>query len=139
MSDPIEINKVKLNALTQFFTDLGYKTSSRIGQNEFRTFLNNKTSTGRFDSILSDKLFEVLNLDSMSTMSIEDFIYGFIQFEEDLRKNAESFNIKLAQEQEIYNKILKQCRAYQAEKLNAEGFCENAKIYGEITDIDIKQ
>jgi hypothetical protein len=58
----------------------------------------------------------------MLTMSIEDFIYGFMQFEEDIRKNAESFNIKLAQEQEIYNKILKQCRVYQTEKLNAEGF-----------------
>ena len=45
-----------------------------------------------------DKLFEFLNLDEMSTMPIEDFIYGFMQFEEDIRKNAESFNIKLAQE-----------------------------------------
>ena len=139
MSDPIEINKIKLNALTNFFTDLGYKTSTKIGQNEFRVFLNKKSSTGRFDPILTEKLFEVLNLDSMSTMPIEDFIYGFLQFEEDIQKNAESFNIKLAQEQEIYNKIVKQCRDYQSEKLNAEGFCENAKIYGEITDIDIKQ
>ena len=139
MSEQIEINKVKLNALTKFFTDLGYKTSTRVGQNEFLLFLNKKSSTGRFDPILSEKLFEILNLDTMSTMPIEDFVYGFIQFEEDLQKNAELFNIKLAQEQEIYNKILKQCRTYQSEKLNAEGFCENAKIYGEITDIDIKQ
>ena len=77
---------------------MGYKTSTRIGQNEFRTFLNKKSSIGRFAPILMDKLFEVLNLDEMSTMPIEDFIYGFMQFEEDIRKNAESFNIKLAQE-----------------------------------------
>ena len=139
MSDPIEIQKVKLNALIKFFTDLGYKTSTRIGQNEFRVFLNKKSSTGRFDPLLSDKLFQVLNLDEMSTMSIEEFITGFIQFEEEVKKNAELFNIKLAQEQEIYDKILKQCRIYKSEKLNAEGFCENAKIYGEITDIDIKE
>ena len=50
MTKPIEINKIKLNALTKFFTDLGYKTSTRIGQNEFRTFLNKKSSIGRFAS-----------------------------------------------------------------------------------------
>ena len=139
MSDPIEIQRVKLKALTKFFTDLGYKTSTRIGQNEFKIFLNKKSQTGKFDPLLSDKLFEVLNLDEMSTLSIEDFITGFVQFEEEVKKNAELFNIKLTQEQEIYDKILKQCRIYQSEKLNAEGFCENAKIYGEITDIDIKE
>ena len=139
MTDPIEIDKVKLNALTNYFTDLGYKVSTRIGQNEFRIFLNKKSKSGRFDPLLTDKLFEVLNLDEMSTLSIEDFITGFVQFDEEIKKNAELFKIKLAQEQEIYDKILKQCRLYQSEKLNAEGFCENAKIFGEITDIDIKQ
>ena len=139
MSEKIEIEKVKLGALKRFFTELGYKPSTKIGQNEFRLFLNKKSKTGRFDQILSDKLFQVLNLDENSTLSIEEFIYGFLQFEEDIRKNAELFKYKLAQEQEIYDKILKQCRAYQSEKLNAEGFCENAKIYGEITDINIKQ
>ena len=139
MSDPIEIQRVKLSTLTKFFTDLGYRTTTKIGQNEFRIFLNKKSATGRFDPLLSDKLFQVLNLDEMSTMSIEEFITGFIQFEEEVKKNAEMFNIKLAQEQEIYDKILKQCRLYKSEKLNAEGFCENAKIFGEITDIDIKE
>jgi hypothetical protein len=139
MSDPMEIQRIKLSTLTRFFTDLGYRTTTKIGQNEFRIFLNKKSPTGRFDPLLSDKLFEVLNLDEMSTMSVEEFITGFIQFEEEVKKNAEMFNIKLAQEQEIYDKILKQCRLYQSEKLNAEGFCENAKIFGEITDINIKE
>jgi len=31
---------------------------------------------------------------------------------------------------------LKQCELYKSEKLNAEGFCKNAKIYGKITDIN---
>ena len=139
MTDPIEIDKVKLNALTNYFTDLGYKVSTKIGRNEFSIFLNKKSKSGRFDPLLADKLFEVLNLDEMSTLSIEEFITGFVQFDEEIKKNAELFKIKLAQEQEIYDKILKQCRLYQSEKLNAEGFCENAKISGEITDIDIRQ
>ncbi len=139
MEDPIQLAKVKFNTLFSFFKDLGYNTSEKIGQNEYRIFLNKKSKTGTFDPLLTNKLFEILNLDEMSTLSIDEFINGFLSFEEEIQKNSELFNFKLAQEQEIYDKILKQCRAYQSEKLNAEGFCENAKIYGEISDIDIKR
>ena len=102
-------------------------------------FLSKNTASGHFDTILSDKLFQVLSLDHMSTMLVEDFINGFLQFEEDIRRNTELYHIKLNQEQEIYNRLVEQCRIYREEKLNAEGLCENAKIFGEITDIDVKK
>ena len=139
MTDPIQIEKVKLNTLENFFTELGYQTTTKLSPDEFLLFLNKKSKTGRFDPILTEKLFHILSLDEISSLSIKEFIHGFLEFEEDIKKNAELFSIKLAQEQEIYDKILKQCRSYQSEKLNAEGFCENAKISGEITDIDIRQ
>ncbi len=75
MTDQIEIQKIKLNTLANFFTDLGYKVSSRIGQNEYHFFLNKKSKTGQFDPLLTDKLFEVLSLDEASTMAIEEFIH----------------------------------------------------------------
>ena len=139
MSEPYEIKKAKIDSLVVNFTNLGYKSSNRIGQTELLQFLNKRTNYGIFDTILAEKLFQVLNLDHMSTMFVEDFINGFLQFEEDIRRNAEIFNIKLNQEQEIYNKLVEQCRRYKTEKLNAEGLCENAKVYGEITDIDVKK
>ena len=119
---------------------MGYQTSNKIGQNEVQLFLNKQSKTGRFDPILTGKLFEVLSLDQISsTMTIEEFIKEFLEFEDDIQKNAELFRIKLIQEKEIYEKILDQCRLYQYEKLNAEGFCESAKISGEITDVNIKE
>ena len=139
MAEPIEIKKAKIKSLSSGFSEFGYKTETRIGQNEFSNFLNKRTKSGQFDQILLNKLFQFLNIGQNSSISIEEFINGFLDFEEDLRKNAELFNIKLAQEQGIYSAILKQCKVYQSEKLNEEGFCENAKIYGEITDIDIKR
>ena len=139
MSEQLEIKKAKIDALVNGFTNLGYRSTNRIGQTELLHFLNKRSSIGHFDQILSDKLFQVLNLDHMSTMFVEDFINGFLQFEEDIRRNSELFNIKLNQEQEIYANLVEQCRRYKAEKLNAEGMCENAKVYGEITDIDIKR
>ena len=139
MSDPYEIKKAKINSLVMAFTNSGYKSSNRIGQMELLQFLSKLTSSGNFDHLLADKLFQVLNLDHMSTMSVEDFINGYLQFEDDLRRNAEIFNIKLNQEQEIYANLVEQCRRYKSEKLNSEGLCENAKVYGEITDIDIRR
>ena len=40
MSDPIEIQKVKLNTLIKLFTELGYQTSTKIGENEIRYWYN---------------------------------------------------------------------------------------------------
>ena len=139
MSEPLEIKKAKIDSLVRFFTNSGYKTNNRIGQIELSQFLNKNTSSGKFDQILAEKLFQVLTLDHMSTITVEDFINGFLQFEEDIRRNAELYTMKLNYEQEIYDRLCEQCRIYKMEKLNSEGMCEDAKISGEITDIDIKK
>jgi hypothetical protein len=139
MSESLEIQKAKIDSLVAGFTNSGYKSGSRIGQTELVQFLNRRSSTGRFDPIISDKLFQVMNLESTSTLSVEEFINGFLQFEEELRKNAESFSMKLAKEEEIFAQIDDEYRRYREEHLNAEGLSDTAKISGEITEIDIKR
>ena len=139
MSESLEIQKAKIDSLVAGFTNSGYKSGSRIGQTELVQFLNRRSSTGRFDPIISDKLFQVMNLESTSTLSVEEFINGFLQFEEELRKNAESFSIKLAKEEEIFAQIDDEFRRYKEEHLNEEGLSDTAKISGEITEIDIKR
>ena len=139
MSEPLEIQKAKIDSLVRFFIKSGYQSNNRIGQVELAQFLDNNSISGKFDPILSEKLFQVLNLDQMSTITVEDFINGFLQFEEDIRRNAELYIMKLNHEQEIYDKLCEQCRIYKMEKLNSEGMCEDAKVFGEITDINVKK
>ena len=139
MSESLEIKKAKIDSLVAGFTNFGYKSGSRVGQAELIQFLNRRSNTGRFDPIISDKLFQVLSLEATNTLSVEEFINGFLQFEEELRKNAESFSIKLAKEEEIFAQIDEEFRRYREEHLNAEGLSDTAKISGEITDIDIKR
>ena len=139
MSEEYEIKQAKIDSLIYGFTDMGYRTNSRISQFELLQFLNKRSISGRFDQTLSDKLFQMICLDKISTMTIEEFVSGYIQFEEDMKRNAELFNIKLSQEKEIYANLVKECLKYKTEKLNEEGMCENAKVSGEITDIDIKR
>ena len=43
------------------------------------------------------------------------------------------------QEKNNFNNLEEQCRLYKSEKLSPEGFCENAKITVEITDVDIQK
>ena len=139
MPESLEIKKAKIDSLVADFTNSGFKSGDRVGQTELIQFLNRRSSTGRFDPIISEKLFEVLSLDAMSNISVEEFINGFLQFEEEIRKNAELFSIKLQKEEEIYAQVSEEFRRYKEEKLNAEGLSEDAKVYGEITEIDIKR
>ena len=139
MSESLEIKKAKIDSLVAGFVNSGIKSGDRVGQTELIQFLNRRSSSGKFDPIISEKLFQVISLDAMSTLSVEEFINGFLQFEEEIRKNAELFSIKLAKEEEIYAQLSEEFRKYKEEKLNAEGLCEDAKVYGEITEIDIKR
>ena len=139
MSESLEIQKAKIDSLVAGFTNSGYKSGSKVGQTELIEFLNRRSKSGRFDPIISEKLFQVMSLEASSTLLVEEFINGFLQFEEELRKNAESFSMKLAKEEEIFAQIGNEYRRYREEHLNAEGLSDTAKISGEITEIDIKR
>ena len=139
MSESLEIKKAKIDSLVAGFTNSGYKSGSKVGQTELIQFLNRRSKSGRFDPIISEKLFQVMSLEATSTLTVEEFINGFLQFEEELRKNAESFSMKLAKEEELFAQIDEEYRRYREEHLNAEGLSDTAKISGEITEIDIKR
>ena len=139
MSESIEIKKAKIDALVSGFTTSGFKSGDQLGQAELLQFLNRRSSSGRFDSVISSKLFQVLSLDATSALTVEEFINGFLQFEEEVRKNAEMLAIKFAKEEEIYAQLSEECRKYKEEKLNEEGLCDESKVSGEITEIDIKK
>ena len=139
MIESSKIQRAKYSSLIHSFENNGLSLSNELNQDEFRLLLNNISSTGYFDSNLCDKLFHFLKPNENITISIKDFIKGFILYEKQIKRNIEINKIKLNKEQDIYNEILKECIKYKNEKLNEEGFSENAKIYGEITDIDIKK
>jgi hypothetical protein len=136
--ESLEIKKAKIDSLVAGFFKSGYKSTSNINQSELIQFLNRRSSSGKFDPIISGKLFEVLSLDAMSTITVEEFINGFLQFEEEIQKNAEDFSIKLSKEEEIFSQIENDFKKYK-ESLTADGLCENAKVSGEITEIDIQK
>ena len=124
--------------LAQELAEYGYEKNNRISQSELLLFLDRKSPDGKFDPTLSEKLFKTLNLNTTKTISIEKFINGFSEFEDEIKKNAEFTNNQYTLEKDIYDQIVEQCKKYESEKLNDEGFSENARLSGEIIEINLK-
>ena len=134
-----EESRLKIDTLMNAFDELGWDNQKDLNQDEIRYFLNNRTKEGQFDPTLAQKLFSILDVDDQNRITVEEFIKGYLHFEADLKKNNDEFNKKFLQEQNNFNNLEEQCRLYKSEKLSPEGFCENAKITVEITDVNIQK
>ena len=134
-----ERSKGKIESLISAFNELGWNNQKEMTKDEMLHFLNTFAGNNKeFDATLAEKLFNVLDVDNTNKIVVEEFIKGYLQFENDLKKNQEEFSNKLQSEQINYNNLEEQCRLYKDEKLNSEGFCENSKISIEINNIEFK-
>ena len=134
-----EIKHQKTTMLSKAFSDLAWSNDKEIGQNEIIYFLNKKSNDGKFDNTLLTKLFQYIGIEEDTKITVEEFINSYIQFEEELNQNILELKKKTIDEQNLYNSYQEQCYKYKNEKLNSEGFSENAKLSMEITDIEIKK
>ena len=134
-----ELKHHKVVILSKAFSDLGWNTQKEIGQDEIIYFLNKKSKAGQFDINLINKIFQFIGMEGDSKTTVDDFINSFIQFEEELNQNITEFKKKIIKEQNSYNAYQEECYKYKNEKLNSEGFSENAKLLINITDIEIKK
>ena len=134
-----EQTKSKIEYLKNVFSEVDRDLESEINKREIVDFLNSRTSDGKeFNQNLTKKILDTLTFNENGTISVEDFIKGLIYFESVLKGNQVNLQQKLYQEQKEleYNKA--QCRKYQQEQLNSEGFCENAKITVTVEDVDMQ-
>ena len=134
-----EFKHHEVEALSKAFSELGWNTQKEIGQDEIIYFLNKKSKNGQFDITLINKIFQFMGIEGDSKITVDDFINSYIQFEEELNKNIIEFKKRIINEQNSYNAYQEECYKYKNEKLNSEGFSENAKLLINITDIEIKK
>ena len=114
-----ENSNVKKFLLNEF-DKYGYSKNTLISKNELSLFLDMKSPNKKFDINLSQKLFEFLKLDDLSTISISKFISGFLLFYENHIKNKDELGEK------IFNDII-----------NIDKYNEKIKICGEIVNIKL--
>ena len=128
--EEISKEEILLNELSQY----GYTEDNLISQNELALFLDRKSTKNKFDIVLLEKLFSLLNLTEYDTVTISQFVSGFIKMEEEFRKSREELNEEYLNKKKEYENILDMCKRYQSEKLNEEGFSENGRLSGDIID-----
>ena len=130
----------KLDSLVNGLSEMELTLDSQLTRDQIKDFLSNRKINGKdFDQELKNKLFETLNLnDENPTINADEFAKLYINFESEINKQANDFNNKYRNEKEEYNRLNDECRKYQQEKVNKEGFCENAKVTVIIEDVDIK-
>ena len=132
-------DKIKIDLLLKELGEYGYSKTNKISQNELILFLDLRTHSGKFDTNFSLKLFKILDMNEKKTISIEQFIKGYIQFEKEVEKIHEVKNKQYLEQKEKCQNLYAQCRRYQSETLNKEGFSDDAKLYGKIIDITLKK
>lgn len=128
----------KMESLYKAFNDLNWENQKNLTSDDIQYFLDTNSQQGKFDPILFEKLLTFLGLDNSNTITVEEFIHLYMQFDSDLQKSKEEFKNKLLTRQNSLNNLEEQCNKYKDEQLDSEGLCENAKLTIEISDIDIK-
>ena len=134
-----ELKQQKMSILTKLSSSMGWNPQKEVGEKEILYFLNKNSKDGQFDSILTGKLLQYMGIEEDRNITVEDFINSYIQFEEELNQKMTELKKKLNDEKNSYNSYQEGCFKYKDEKLNSEGFSENAKLSMEILDIEIKK
>lgn len=131
--------RIKTENLLKGFDELGLSNQSQIGKKEIMDFLDSRSRSNRFDPNMAQKLLTILDINDSNSITVEEFIKIFLQFEIDLKNNANDFNKKLKNESTVCASYEENCRKYQNERINPEGFCDNAKLNVEITEVEIQE
>ena len=133
-----ELQQKKLEALMNAFSEMDMDFNKELSKEEILDFLDKRVQK-EFDRTLANRLFEILDLNNNNSISVEEFMKGYLNFENDIKKNAEELNQKLSKEKINYNAIDNECKKYQQEKLNEEGLSEKALITVNIDDVEMKE
>ena len=122
--------EILLNELSEY----GYTEETLISQSELSLLLDRKSPKNKFDISLLEKLYSILNLTEYDTVTVSQFVSGFLKMDEEIRKSRDELNEEYSNKKKNFENILDMCKRYQSEKLNEEGFSENARLSGDIIE-----
>ena len=106
-----ELQQKKLEALMNAFSEMDMDFNKELSKEEILDFLDKRVQK-EFDRTLANKLFDILDLNNNNSISVEEFMKGYLNFENDIKKTADELNNKIANERINYNKIDNQCKKY---------------------------
>ena len=135
-----EHSKKRVEALAQAFLKMNKPLNATVSQQELYKFFDERTENPHgFNRKLLQKLFDQINLKEYNTVTVEDFIRGYVQFEHNIKTNLNELYKQLLSQQEQQNKIVQDFDSYKNNHLNDEGIAANAKITVTITEVNMQK
>ena len=98
-----ELYQEKIVSLTNSFSELGWNSQKEIRKDEIIYFLNKRSKDGQFDINLGNKLFQLIEIEEDSKITVEDFIRGYINLEKELNNNISELKKQIIDEKNLYN------------------------------------
>ena len=90
-----ELQQKKLEALMNAFSEMDMDFNKELSKEEILDFLDKRVQK-EFDRTLANRLFEILDLNNNNSISVEEFMKGYLNFENDIKKNADELNKKIS-------------------------------------------
>ena len=82
--------KSNYNFLLEELSKYGYSEDNLISQSELNIFFQRKSKKNELDLDLTEKIFNFLNLDEFSVITISQFITGFLQIYKEFIKKEKN-------------------------------------------------
>jgi hypothetical protein len=137
-SSQINKQRPKIESMQRMFEEIDKDFDSQLTQTEIINFLNTHTKNeSEFNRNLANRFITSLDFDQNGLITVEEFVKGYISFENDLENTANDFKSKLKTEENTLRQYQDKCRACQQEELQ-NGICDNAFITVKFTEIDMK-
>lgn len=135
-----EHSKKRVEALVQAFLQMNKPLDAKVSQQELFDFFDRRTENPHgFNRKLLQTLFDQLELTADNTVTVEDFIRGYVQFESSIKANSNGIYKQLISQQEHQNTIVQDFNVYKSSCLNDEGIASNAKITVTITEVNMQK
>ena len=135
-----EQTRQKIEALLNIFRSTGKGLSSQLTEEEIYAFLDSKTKDPNgFNRKLRSNLLKQLEFSPNNTITVEQFIQDYVQYDTNLQSNANVLLSQIQTEKENYKNIKQSYDDYKSTRLNEEGIADNAKITVTITEINLQK
>ena len=135
-----ERSKQKIESLVNAFQSYGKDLTASLTKNDICNFLDSKTKDPHgFNRKLLNKLFEQMEMPPNQTITVQQFIQDYVQYDTNIQSNAASLLNQIQTEKNNYNTIKQRYNNYRATRLNNEGIADNATITVTITDVNLQK
>lgn len=132
-----EVTKAKVEALIKAFQQIDRNLDDQLSKDEITDFINCNSKGKQCDPQLLNKLLNELDLDSNGSISVEEFIKEYVDFERNINKTLVNLQMTYSEEQSKYQELQRQAqRAFKEEQANND-MSKNAKITMAITSINL--